>query len=74
MNEQGAQVAIAALADPEQHVTIAAGVLTRHQPQPRREFATALEFARIAYRGHHRGSHQRSDSFDLGQSLTTLVV
>ena len=71
---KGAQVAIAALADSEQHVTIAAGVLTFYQPKPRREFPSALEFARITHRRHHRGSHQRTHSFDLGEPLTALVL
>ena len=53
---------------------IAAGVLPRYQSKPCREFPPALEFARIAHCGHHRGCHQWSDSFDLGQSLTALVV
>jgi hypothetical protein len=44
------------------------------QPQPRREFPSALEFARIAHRRHHRGSHQRTHSFDLGEPLTALVL
>ena len=74
VNEQGAQVAIAALADAEQHIMIAAGVLPRYQSKPCREFPTVLEFAHIAHCGHHRGCHQWSGSFDLGQSLTALVV
>ncbi len=60
VDKQRAQVAIAALADPKQHITIATGVLTRHQPQPRREFATALEFVRITNRGYQRRRHRRS--------------
>jgi len=60
---------IAALAYPEPHITIAAAMLTRHQPQPRREFATALEFVRIARRGR-----QRAHAFDLDKALTALVV
>jgi hypothetical protein len=52
-NQQRAQIALPRLLNLEQHVAIAAGVLTRHQFQPRREFPAALEFARIANCGDH---------------------
>src|SRR6266852_8886584 len=47
MDEQRAQVAIAVLADAEQHGLAARGMLARREPEIRAQFAAAFELARI---------------------------
>src|ERR1700719_2355732 len=59
MDQQGAQVAIAMLADPEQDGLAARGVLARSKSQVGAQFAPALELARIADRGDHGAGNQR---------------
>ena len=52
MHQELAQIAIAALADAEQALLPAGGMLARHQPQPGGKLPAVLERARIADRGH----------------------
>ncbi len=72
MDEERWQVTVAAFADSEQNRLAPAGVLTRYLAQPRAQFPTALELMRVAHRRDQRGRDQRSDAFDLGQSLDEL--
>src|ERR1700682_5940290 len=64
VDEQRAQVTIAALADAKQYRAVAAGVLARHQPQPGAELAAVGELPRITDRPDHSRRHQRTDAFD----------
>jgi hypothetical protein len=42
VNEQGTQVAIAALADTQEYIAATAGMLTRHQAKPGAEFTAVF--------------------------------
>src|ERR1700693_979152 len=66
MNQQRAQVAVAALADTAQHGLAAAGVLARDQPHKRPQRARIGELPRVAHLGHRRGGRKRSDPGDRG--------
>src|SRR5215469_11099023 len=65
MDQQGAQVGIAAFADSQKRGLSAAGVLPRHKPEPGRYLPAILEAPGIGNRGHQRGSGQWSDAGDL---------
>ena len=74
MNEQRAQIAVATLADTQEHIATTAGMLTRDQAEPGAEFTPVFEFVRVAYGGDQRGRDQRSNPFNLGQTRTALVL
>src|SRR5580658_9086374 len=74
VDEQRAQVTIAALADAEQHRALAAGALARHQPQPGAELAAVGERPRTTDRRDHSRRHQRTDAFDFNQPPTPFVL
>src|SRR5579875_2827008 len=66
MNQQGSQVWVAALADPQQATLDAAEVLSRNQAQPRREQSPVFEGMPVADGCNNRCRHQRPHSFDGG--------
>ena len=49
MNEQRAQIAIAALADAQEHISPTTGMLARDQAQPGAKFASAFELVGITH-------------------------
>jgi len=55
VNQQGAQVAIASLADPEQHCAATAGTMAWNQSEISCELAPAFELSGVAYRSHQCG-------------------
>ena len=64
LDQQGAQVRVAAAADRAQSRVPAAGVLSRHQPEPRGQLPAVLEVLRRAHAGHHRIGRDRADADD----------
>src|ERR1044072_998565 len=55
MDEEGAQVAVAAFADAAQSSNAATGVLARRQAEPAGEVASRGKTQDISYRRHQRG-------------------
>src|SRR5215468_7340612 len=55
MHQELAERGIAALADAEQALLPAGGMLARHQAQPGGKLPTVLERARVTDRGHEGG-------------------
>src|SRR5215469_2632410 len=54
VNEKGVQVAISALAYSEQHSSLAATMLTRHQSEPSAQLAPSFELPSVTYRRNQR--------------------
>ena len=54
MDQQGAQIPIAALADAEQGFALAARMFTRHESEPRAYLTAGLELPCISDQGYQR--------------------
>jgi hypothetical protein len=74
VNQQRSQVAVPTLADAEQQVFAAAGVLPRYQAQPGGQLAGILETLRVPQRGHQRAGRQRADARNLCQSPARFIL
>jgi hypothetical protein len=74
MNQQAAQIAIAALANPQQAVLPARGSLARYQPQIGRQLPAIAETLPIAYLGCQGGCRQDADTGNCLHSLTRRVI
>ena len=61
MNEQGSQIGIPPLADTQQVLFAAAGVLPGHQPEPGRQLTAVVKALDIAQRSDQRAGRDRSD-------------
>ena len=67
MDQERAQVDVAALRDAAEPGLAAGGHLPRHQPEPGREIARAREVLRLADRRGQRGGVERADARDRRQ-------
>jgi hypothetical protein len=74
MDEQRAQVTIAAFADAKRALSAAARSLPGHKPKPRGKLAAILEALSITDRSHQRCRAQRPDAFDLTETLARLAA
>ena len=74
VDQQRAKVDVAALADAQKLRLATAGVLTRHQPDPRCELPRVLEVARVAGAGHERAGGEGSDSWNRLQPTADLAA
>ena len=74
MDQQGAQVAVAALGDREHHGLVPGIAVTRHQPQIGAEVAAVFELPTVADGSDQRGGGERTDPFDLEQRLAAGIV
>src|SRR5215471_13355147 len=74
LNEQAAQIAIAALRYAAKDRAIAGRELLRHEPKPCAEVAAFRERIAGADRGHHRARDDRADARNRHQSLTAFVL
>ena len=72
VDQQRAQIAVAALADAEQLRSTSRRVLPRHQTQPRRHLPTVAELRRVAHRRHQRCRRLLSHPRDRHQALARL--
>lgn len=73
VDQQGAQISVTALADPEQPSLPAAGSLFGNKPQPRGELATIFEAGPVTDCRNQRGCRDRPDTFYLADALTHRV-
>ena len=48
--------------------------MTRHQPEERRQLASAAELARVADRGHYRRRDERTYAGQFGQALAAFIL
>ena len=69
LDQQRAQVVVAALGDAPQTGLAAAGVLARHHAQPGAELVAALELLEVAHAGRQRRRTEFADADDLGRAL-----
>src|SRR6266481_258737 len=74
LNEQTAQIAIAALRYAAEDRAVAGRQLFRHEPEPGAEVAAFRERIAGADRGHHRARDDRADAGDRHQSLAAFVL
>ena len=74
MDQQGAQVAAAALGDGQHHGFVAGIAVTRHQSQIGAEVAAVFELPAVAGGSDQRGGGERTDSFNLEQRLAAGIV
>lgn len=74
MDQERAQVLIAALADAHQDASVAARVLSRHESQPGSEMTAVFEVASGADRRDNRGRGLRADATDPRQALAVPVL
>ena len=73
MNQKRAHVAIAALADSEQHSSLAATVLTWHQSEPSAQRAPSFELPSITYRRNRCLRDQRTHALHPNQAAPAFV-
>src|SRR5262249_34129578 len=69
MNEQRAQIDVTTLTDPQQCRFAAAGMLSRHQSDPRRHLPPVVEAPCVSDGGHQCAGAQGSDTGDLLELL-----
>ncbi len=74
MNQQGAQIGIAAFTDTEQSRAIATGVLPGHQAEPSRQMPTIFKIADIANRCDECRSDNGAHAGDGCQTLTNIAL
>lgn len=74
VDEQRAQVGIAALADAQKRRLAAGGVLPGHDAQPGRQLPAVLEVAGIPDRGRHRRGRERAETRNGRQLLAGRVL
>ena len=74
MDEDLAQVVVAALADPIESCLAAGRILARHDAQLSRELSALVEGCPVADRGYDCRCDQRSDAGDLSQSYSGGVA
>ena len=74
MDQDLAQVGVAALADAEQPRLVSGGVLLGHNPQPGRELTALAEGSPVADGGDDSGSDDWADSRDLLDAETANVI
>src|SRR5262245_65079963 len=74
MNEQRAQINITTLTDPQQCRFAAAGMLSRHQSNPRRHLPPVVEAPCVSDGGHQCAGAQGSDPGDLLKLLAQLAT
>src|ERR1700732_1885403 len=74
LNEQTAQIAIAALRYAAEDRAVACRYLLRHQSKPGAEVAAFREHVSSADRGYHRARDDRADARDRHQSLAAFVL
>src|SRR5258708_7725430 len=73
MYEKRPQVLTAPLGDTHHHFAIATRMLARYQSQPGCQVPAVIEVGAIANRRYHCGRCLRSDSANLGNSLTNVA-
>src|SRR5215475_2711154 len=74
LNEQTAQIAIAAPRYAAEDRAVASRYLFRHEPKPSAEVAAFREGIAGADRGHHRARDDRANARDRHQPLTAFVL
>src|SRR5262245_4349763 len=74
LNEQTAQITIAALRYAAEDCAVTSRYLFRHQPEPGTEVAAFRESIAGADRGHHRARDDRANARDRHQPLAALVL
>src|SRR5262245_25890114 len=74
MNEQRAQINVTPLTDPQQCRSAAAGMLSRHQSDPRRHLPPVGEAPCVSDGGHQCAGAQGSDTRDLLKLLAELTA
>ena len=74
MDEQGSQIGVPPLADAQQVLLAAAGVLPGHQPEPSRQLATIMETLDIAQRCNQCAGRDRSDPWNLFKPLAFFML
>src|SRR5699024_8263030 len=74
MNQQGAQVTVAAFADTQQDLLAAGRVLFGYQPQPSRQLSAIFEIVRVADRRYQHRRADRPNPRNLGQPPTDGVL
>src|SRR5262249_56124804 len=74
MDEQRAQINITTLTDPQQCRFAAAGMLSRHQSDPRRHLPPVGEAPCVSDGGHQCAGAQGSDTGDLLKLLAQLTA
>src|SRR5262245_52094788 len=74
MNEQRAQINVTPLTDPQQCRSAAAGMLSRHQSDPRRHLPPVGEAPCVSDGGHQCAGAQGSDPGDLLKLLAELTA
>src|ERR1700733_16282894 len=68
MDQQRADIAVAAFADPAENLAIAARTLSRYEPEPSREVAPGPKALGIVHREHERGRGHDADTGDRHQA------
>ena len=74
MDQQAAQIPVAAFRDPQQPVLPPGRVLPRYQAEPGRALPTVAEHARIPHGGQQHGGRHRAHPGDRHQQLRLLVL
>src|SRR5262249_34851440 len=74
MDEQRAQINVTTLTDPQQCRFAAAGMLSRHQSDPRRHLPPVVEAPCVSDGGHQCAGAQGSDTGDLLKLLAQLAA
>src|ERR1700747_2470329 len=74
LNEQAAQIAIAALRYASENRAVPSRELLRHESEPCAEVAAFRERIAAADRGHHRARDNRADAGDRHQAFATFVL
>lgn len=74
LDEEPAQVDIAPLADAQQDVLTARGMLARHQPQRGREVSTAGKLRSVPDIGRHRTRGDGADAGDAQQAVGGFLL
>ncbi len=73
LDQQGAQVVVAALGDAAQAGLAPCGVLAGHQSEPRAELSGVGELPEVAHAGHDSRSGGRTDTAQRGGLLRALI-
>ena len=74
MDQQGAQIAVAAFADARQSGASSTRPLLRHQPQPCGKLPAILEAFRITDGDYQRCCRYRTNAFDFSKALTHIAI
>ena len=74
MDQQRSEIRVASLADAHQPGLAAAGVLSRHQPQPRGKLPPVGKSLSIADGGDNRSCNERPYALDCPNTLTVFMA